>query len=591
MTTRVVFLSGGVGSWAAAMRVRDGMEPGDRLVLLFTDTKTEDASTYAFLEAGAAKALEGVDGEFVKLADGRDIWEVFRDVRMIGNTRIDPCSRVLKRELAASYIRDNFDPDETVLYVGIDWTEVNRLPAIVRNWQPFTVRAPLMAKPYLTKAALIAWAESEGLPIPELYARGFPHANCFTGDTEIITESGVKRLDALEGEAVRVLGKWGAWKDATVRSFGRQPVGELVVERFGKTMGIRVTEDHLWFVREAREREKIVTTSELRPGDKIPYQVPTRPAKIQPSPFGVARGFVYGDGSAPNIPGRTALVRLCGEKDRALLPFFSGCRMSEDAKTGDPVVYDIPQYWKREIPPMGESRSYLYGWLAGYFAADGSVSSGEAVLSSADLDSLRLVSDLCIHVGVEVGPIRTQMRMGFGDEASALYGLPLPLRSLSADFFIHAHHREQMEAHDTTRPRLLNWRVVEYKRLNEVEEVYCAVVPDGEMFALAGSVRTHNCGGACVKAGHAQWARLLREYPERYAHHEEREQSMRDYLGRDDVAILRDRRDGGTQPLTLASFRERIETASAGQGSLWDVYDPDDWGGCGCFTDYDEAAR
>jgi len=44
------------------------------------------------------------------------------------------------------------------------------------------------------------------------------------------------------------------------------------------------------------------------------------------------------------------------------------------------------------------------------------------------------------------------------------------------------------------------------------------------------------------------------------------------------VAILRDRRGGTTRPMTLREFRERIQAQP-------DLFDADEWGGCGCFTD------
>lgn len=88
----------------------------------------------------------------------------------------------------------------------------------------------------------------------------------------------------------------------------------------------------------------------------------------------------------------------------------------------------------------------------------------------------------------------------------------------------------------------------------------------------------NNCGGACVKAGQAQWAHLLRVFPDRYASWEAYEQAMRAEHG--DIAILRDRRGGVTRPLPLTVLRQRIE-ASTPQCALFDT---DDWGGCGCMT-------
>jgi hypothetical protein len=88
-----------------------------------------------------------------------------------------------------------------------------------------------------------------------------------------------------------------------------------------------------------------------------------------------------------------------------------------------------------------------------------------------------------------------------------------------------------------------------------------------------------NCSGGCVRGGLAQWELLYRVLPEVYRDRERAEQELRAYLGKD-VTILRDRRGGTTTPLTLRSFRERIERGDAEQPGL---FDPDDWGACGCF--------
>lgn len=85
-----------------------------------------------------------------------------------------------------------------------------------------------------------------------------------------------------------------------------------------------------------------------------------------------------------------------------------------------------------------------------------------------------------------------------------------------------------------------------------------------------------NCGGFCVRAGHAQFAHLLRVNPDRYAWHEAQEAAFRQKRGKD-VAVLRDRRGGTTVPLTLRAFRERQEQGDD-QLDLFDV------GGCGCFV-------
>lgn len=91
---------------------------------------------------------------------------------------------------------------------------------------------------------------------------------------------------------------------------------------------------------------------------------------------------------------------------------------------------------------------------------------------------------------------------------------------------------------------------------------------------------THNnCGGFCVKAGQAGLALLLRTNPKRYAFNEQREQDIRDFLGKD-VSILTDRSGNNEKkPMTLRDFRRRIE-ANPQMGLALDDFRP-----CGCFFD------
>lgn len=172
----VVMFSGGIGSWATAKRVAEHHGTGS-LTLLFADTLMEDEDTYRFLDAAA----ENVGGEFVRLCDGRDIWQVFRDVKFLGNTRIDPCSRVLKRELMRRWVDENCDPENTTVYVGIDWTESHRAERYGRYWHPYRCETPLCEPPFMEKTDMLAWAEREGLPKQRLYEWGFAHANCGGG--------------------------------------------------------------------------------------------------------------------------------------------------------------------------------------------------------------------------------------------------------------------------------------------------------------------------------------------------------------------------------------------------------------------------
>jgi hypothetical protein len=172
----VVLFSGGAASWAAAKRsvTTYGLE---NVTLLFTDTMTEDEDLYRFLD----EAAEDVGAPLVRLADGRDIWQVFRDVRFLGNSRIDPCSAKLKRAMSRKWIKDNCDPSDSVIVMGFDWTELHRLERAQKAWAPYVVVAPMTEKPYRLRAEILADLEASGIRQPRLYTMGFEHNNCGGG--------------------------------------------------------------------------------------------------------------------------------------------------------------------------------------------------------------------------------------------------------------------------------------------------------------------------------------------------------------------------------------------------------------------------
>jgi hypothetical protein len=193
--------SGGIGSWAAAKRVAE-QHGTDDLILLFSDTLIEDPDLYRFLKEAAAN----VGGQFLRIADGRDPWQVFHDVRMMGCTRADVCSRVLKRE---------------------------------------------------------------GIEPPRLYGLGFKHNNCFAGDTRFITSDGVMSLREAVGRKVEVLGRGGGWKKASVESFGVRQLWEVLLRSGSNEKRLLATGDHRWFACTGRGPEQEWQTRMLMPGERL----------------------------------------------------------------------------------------------------------------------------------------------------------------------------------------------------------------------------------------------------------------------------------------------------------------------------------
>ncbi|QJT70444.1 hypothetical protein [Microcystis phage MaeS] len=210
----IVFYSGGLGSWATAKRVVNRYGK-DNVILMFTDTLIEDKDLYRFLIESVAEIFgqevkdliiktngippvshetmearreylirlaEETNKKFPQLAwiaDGRDPWQVFKDKRWIGNSRRAQCSHILKQDMSAKFLKVHFpNPEDVVLYLGIDWTEEHRKAAPTRNWSPYKVEFPMCEEPLVYKLELESELAAIGIKLPELYKLGFSHNNC-----------------------------------------------------------------------------------------------------------------------------------------------------------------------------------------------------------------------------------------------------------------------------------------------------------------------------------------------------------------------------------------------------------------------------
>jgi hypothetical protein len=134
----------------------------------------EDEDLYRFLH----EAHASIGGQLVTLCDGRTPWQVYEKERYIGDSRIDPCSKILKRKLLDKWRNENCDPETSTFYVGIDWTEKHRLDRLQKLVAPWRYEAPLLAPPYTTKWMLLAELKEDGIEPPRLYKMGFAHNNC-----------------------------------------------------------------------------------------------------------------------------------------------------------------------------------------------------------------------------------------------------------------------------------------------------------------------------------------------------------------------------------------------------------------------------
>lgn len=322
---------------------------------------------------------------------------------------------------------------------------------------------------------------------------------CLAGETEVITSEGTYQIRDLAGKNVKVLTRAGrsngSWVYANFKSYGVQPLSKITLKRNKTTKIIYATPEHSWFTQKIHGYSK-VTTNALKAGDKLCSVYGNSPTnKSHKSSFGIAAGFVFGDGTKPKASNQSALACFYGEKDKEILQWFPPCNRREVA--GGFELSGIPRSWKDEVN-LEEGISFLYGWLAGYLAADGSIDSkGSACIHSAEKWRLEKARDVCYKLGIKTLGITCFHRNSpYSGEYSPLYKLSFPVGALPKDFFLLENHRNNYKDRDKSTP---DWKIISVEPSNRVEEVYCAEVPDTHSFALADNILTGNCSELDVR--------------------------------------------------------------------------------------------
>src|SRR5208282_4545161 len=273
---------------------------------------------------------------------------------------------------------------------------------------------------------------------------------CFDGDTLVLTREGTRRIESLSGKEPEVLNGRGQWQKVPVEAHGLREIWEVTVRRNRREKIIRTTKGHRWLLESNRPAElraksgpgkrPEVNTADLRPGDKLASCFPINQIKkgsdTHPSSFGVAHGFTFGDGSRATSGGG-CFVELNGEKDQALLEYFLNPVHHKSSHPDAIRIAGLPEFFKM-VPHIDESTSYLYGWLAGYFAADGTVSKkGAAYLDSANRYDLEYFRDVCTRLGIKTASIysysvaKKKLPSGRIIENWKGYRLPIAIQSLT----------------------------------------------------------------------------------------------------------------------------------------------------------------
>jgi len=339
------------------------------------------------------------------------------------------------------------------------------------------------------------------------------------GDTMVVSRDGILPIRSLVGNPTLLVPRMGrhgglsvrgTFQKVEVRSFGIQALWEISLQRGRSQRVVAATADQCWLIAAERWKENWKepetyerTTQQLHRGDRLRALHANSSIQEQSlMPVAAAQGFVFGDGAC-GMGERPAFVNFNGTKDRALLPFFTGYQPrkvmvhseykgKQIAKKEALQIYGVPRFWK-QLPPIQESRAFLLSWLAGYFAADGTVSkTSQAVLSSASQEALGFARAVLAVCGVGYSVIRRSMRLGKGTKLSALYRVNLRVRDLPSWFFLMPHHLERIKAaeHSTAETP---WCVMDIRKTKKCEETFGVRFKSARAFGLSEDL---TCGGA-----------------------------------------------------------------------------------------------
>ena len=329
---------------------------------------------------------------------------------------------------------------------------------------------------------------------PEIPKIGY---NCFSGDTRFLTrEFGVVSFAEVVGKYVTVLNREGRWVSASICSFGHQPVRELTFVRRNYKNTVRVTDNHRWILSDGTEKKssQLLKTGSGHFADAVDVlRAPAVELDVEEYIRGVRHGAVYGDGACRIARKNTYVIRLCGDK-RQLLPFFEGFSVCSPPSYRGDLHVSLPDQAVdlKAVPSPTVSDSYAVGFIRGVLATDGTVSMAGQISVSGGSDLLDWLRQYAPRVGYWTQGVTDFSKYEQAPDSfkrtKQVWGVTFSRDCITLDDLLLEKHRARHSS-TTAGPYKFSARGDE----RSIEEVFCAVVPDGETFTLDGGLVTGNC--------------------------------------------------------------------------------------------------
>jgi len=318
--------------------------------------------------------------------------------------------------------------------------------------------------------------------------------NCFAKETRVLTRQGWKTFEDLGEGPARLVTEQGKWVNAEIKKFGTQPLMKVTYKDctpYKKKWEVYATPGHDWIVDNHYGR-KLVKTEDLKVGDRIPL-VRGKNSSKRLCPQGIQHGLTYGDGTRPSTHEGGASLELIGDTLRECRKYFP-LNDTIDVSDNQLSVRNLPRFFK-DLPDINESKSYLMGFLAGWIAADGSVSKaeGSVLLFNKDREVLLKAKDMAAVCGFRTtDPRLVREKSPFDGSDKPLWALSFRLCDNPKILVIREDHKAKLKERDTKKYNR-EAKILSVEKTDRVEEVWCAVVPGTHSFVIEGNALVGNC--------------------------------------------------------------------------------------------------
>ncbi len=314
--------------------------------------------------------------------------------------------------------------------------------------------------------------------------------NCFSGDTKLVTDLGVRSFNSFcDGAVIKVKDKEGVWREATVKKYGKQKMFDVTFKTPKSEKTVTCTQNHRWILNTGE-----VTTS-LQVGDKL-FPLTNSASNYVPKTLEELRafcfGFVLGDGCDCSDKG--VQVRLCNNKSEYLEYFIkAGYKYYQVKNSNDCVAYNRTEYSKQSFLSNNAwkllSLDQKIALFHGYYCADGRKNSHS--ISTTDNRLMAMIEEISALAGYYIGSKFEEHRHSdyVEDFSITTYSFIIEQKAKNWLWTVKEIKPHYNKKYKDNRPGREN----SFKTCNPAMDAWCIEEPVTHTFTLANGMVTGNC--------------------------------------------------------------------------------------------------